>query len=297
MHILKHTISRLTLFAGLLCLGNFLPLGIGVAYSADNVSVVISQRIRPYMQILEGINDGLSGKSIDLSVHYLGDDAKSAAIQRELQREAPALVVAVGPEALSLSTSIKAPAMYSAVLSPKSDFTCGVSLNIPVPVQLREIEKHFPSMKRVGLLFDPVQNLEFYEDAKKALDFLDLEIVPLRVSSTDVLSTVLRKNWDRIDCLWMIPDPTIISAPLVQYIIKQALFQKKGVLGYNHFFIQSGALFAFEFDYEALGKQSAEQIVRRLSHGECSRQAPVFHTRINTKIARKLGIQLQEENP
>ncbi len=297
MRVLKHTISRLVFFAGVLCLGNLLPLGIGVAHSVGTVAVVISQRIRPYMEVLEGINEGLSGKGIDLSVHYLGDDVKSAAIQRELQRNRPALLVAVGPEAMSLSTSVDAPVMYSAVLSPPTDFSCGVSLNIPVYVQLGQIEKFFPAMKRVGILFDPAHNQGFYEEAQRVSAFMDVTIVPLRVSSTDVLSSVLRENWDKVDGLWMIPDPTIISASLVQYIIKQALFQKKAVLGYNHFFIQSGALFAFEFDYEALGKQTAEQILRHLFQEHCSRKAPVFHTRINTKIAQKLGIQWKEETP
>ena len=40
----------------------------------------------------------------------------------------------------------------------------------------------------------------------------------------------------------MIPDQTVISEKIVQYVIKQALYHKKGVIGYNSFFIRSGAV-------------------------------------------------------
>ncbi len=297
MSAIKSFTSRIASIAGIFCLAWFLLGGNCPAHAGKRVAVVVSQRILPYMLVLEGINKGLIGKDVGLTPYYLGDTNSEENTRKNLREGEYDLLVAIGPEAAALIQPLTMPWMYSAVLTPQSDSFCGVSLQIPVHRQLTEIKKHFISVKRIGLLFDPRHNEWFYEKAGKAANLLGIKIIPLRVPAADLLSSVLRKHWDQMDCLWMIPDPTIISESLVQYIIKQALFQKKGVIGYNPFFIQSGALFAFEFDYEKLGEQTAAQALQFLFQGTCSRQSPVFRSRINKKIARKLKIQWKGELP
>jgi len=92
----------------------------------------------------------------------------------------------------------------------------------------------------------------------------------------------------------MIPDKTVISEKIIQYIIKQGIYNDKGVIGYNSFFIRSGAFFAFEFDYKELGIQTGEKIESYLKDGTCSAEAPLFNKIINYKIARKIGIRVRE---
>ncbi len=297
MSAVKSFTSRVSSITGILCLVWIFLAGDCAAQAGKRVAVVVSQRILPYMLVLEGINKGLAGKDLGLTPYYLGDTDSEENTRKNLHRGEYDLLVAIGPEAVALIQPLNMPWMYSAVLTPPSDSFCGVSLQIPVHRQASEIGEHFISVKRVGLLFDPGHNEWFYDLASKSSAMLGIKIIPLRVPTTDLLSSVLRKNWDRVDCLWMIPDPTIISESLVQYIIKQALFQKKGVFGYNPFFIQSGALFAFEFDYEKLGEQTAAQALQFLFQGTCSRQSPVFRSRVNKKIARKLEIQWKGELP
>jgi putative ABC transport system substrate-binding protein len=67
---------------------------------------------------------------------------------------------------------------------------------------------------------------EFFMKAAAEASSLDLKIVPLKVSSKKDIPVVLKQNWENIDALWLIPDQTVISESIVQYMIKDALFKK-----------------------------------------------------------------------
>ncbi len=92
----------------------------------------------------------------------------------------------------------------------------------------------------------------------------------------------------------MIPDRTIISEKIIHYVIRQGLYNKIGVIGYNSFFTRSGALFSFEFDYEALGQQAGRKIKKYIDIVACRAEPPVFNTIVNEKIALKLGVEVKK---
>jgi putative ABC transport system substrate-binding protein len=97
-----------------------------------------------------------------------------------------------------------------------------------------------------------------------------------------------------VDCIWLIPDQTVISESISQYIIKQAVLKKVPVVGYNRFFYDSGAAMAFVFDYKALGRQSADLIMDVLRQAESGTRAPVFDVWLNTSVLEKLDIKISE---
>jgi putative ABC transport system substrate-binding protein len=77
-------------------------------------------------------------------------------------------------------------------------------------------------------------------------------------------------------------------------VIKQGIYQGTGVIGYNSFFTLSGAVFSFEFDYTALGNQTALKIKTFLESGQWMADPPVFKTIVNQRIAKKLGISVKQ---
>jgi putative ABC transport system substrate-binding protein len=173
---------------------------------------------------------------------------------------------------------------------------CGISLRIPVPVQVETLADTFPSLRKIGLLFDPNHNQWFFDLAVSAVRIRQtpLEIIPLPVTARNRIAGVLNENLRNIDAVWMIPDPTVISEKLIQYVIKQALYADAGVIGYNAYFTRAGAFFSFEFDYQALGRQAGEAILDVLSGKTCTHMPPLFDTRINLKMVEKLGLKVEE---
>ncbi len=274
-----------------------------------NIAVVISKRIRPYLDALEGITDsitkdsnGIKGSNKIKVIFLSNSDKNNNKIHLHLIDGEYDLCVGVGPEAAELVWSENKKngflKLYTAILDPDAiklgPEACGISLRIPVKIQIREIAHSFPEIKRIGLIFDPDHNQWFYEKASNAATIHGIKIIPLSVDSKIQIPKKIKDTWKKIDCIWMIPDRTVISEKIIQYIIKQGIYNNKGVIGYNSFFIRSGAFFAFEFDYKKLGIQTGNKIKSYLENEICSEEPPLFNKTINYKIVRKIGIKVEE---
>ena len=305
--------EKMRIISGLLAAAAFIVfLWAGFAYAVDNraekVAVLVSRNIRPYAEAVEGLGAVFAeSPGRELEIFYLdkfrGKDR--VALSGELAKGEFRLFISVGPEAArfiwtdeALKSSTK---LYSVVLNPEKVLgttspTCGISLNIPVQEQIEIIERGLPGVWRVGLLYDPRYNSDFFEDATVRASSSGIKIVPLEVSSKKEIPGVLKDHWVDIDALWLIPDRTVISESIIKYTIKESLFKAVPVIGYNRFFYESGAALAFVFDYEELGKQCAIKALSLLSGEMCGKTGPCpcFHAWINTRVMKKLGIKIVE---
>ena len=269
--------------------------------SEHSVAVVVSDRIKPYLQVLKGLEQGLENHS--LGVFYLAPSENKDRLVAGLVKGEYDLFVAIGPEAGQLIWSLETMAargrIYSAILDPHTTLGygnggCGVSLQIPVSTQLAEISVAMPEVKKLGLLFDKTHNGGFFHKARVSGEDFGLEVIALSVDSKKDIPAILKEKMSTIDCIWMVPDRTVISEKIVQYVIKQALYQKKGVIGYNSFFLKSGAVFAFEFDYAQIGLQTSEMVNAYFKGSACVPLVPLYNRGINRKVARTIGLRVKE---
>ncbi len=277
--------------------------GLCFAGTDFKTAILVSKKIRPYIQVVEGITGGLSKEFTQADIFFLSpqDNQPNNQIITQLRNDQYDLVVAIGPEATVLvwKSEISSKKFYAAVLDPTAllEFAsgaCGISLRIPVNVQVENFVQTFPNIKNIGLIFDPRNNLLFFEQAQAIAAGHGLRIIPLQVSSKSQIAPILKEYRGTIEAIWMIPDQTVISEKIIHYVIKQGLYNSIGVIGYNSFFARSGAFFSFEFDYKSLGMQAGEKMVTYLKTGDCREDAPVFKTIINHKVVDKIGIQVKE---
>jgi putative tryptophan/tyrosine transport system substrate-binding protein len=289
-----------------LCLvGGAMPGGSGTCWGKEKnfrAAVLVSREIRPYLQAAEGFEKelrSLLSVEIDRFILEEGLDDPQGALKRRISGGLYDLLIAVGPEAMTFlwetegGTSAKR--VYSMVLNPKQvvgETTCGVPLNIPVRSQLLSIASAFPSLQRLGILYDPQINAPFVEEAKEKGAPLGVTVVPLPVSSRKEIPGFLESGLGEIDGLWLIPDATVISESLVEFIIKAALKRNVPVIGYNRFFYSSGAALSFILDYEKSGEEAARLSASLLlSDKPCEEISPPFQTWLNSRVVRALGIQ------
>jgi len=303
---------RITCLVFLCLIGCFLSLTPADAGEADNgvsaavdINLIISRNIRPYLEASEALRAALNA-SLKADIHvyelfrYKGNARKSLANQLTTQGQG-ALFIAVGPEATAFLWQEAAPPggekLYSIVLNPETvspelSPDCGVSLNIPPSLQLAAIGSCLPDARRIGIFYDPQYNAEFFARAERAANLQGLRLVPLQVSAKKEIPDVFSAAIQDLDAIWLIPDRTVISESIAQYIIKQSILQGAPVVGYNQFFYESGATTAFVFDYAALGRQTARMAIQRLEEGKCRYQVPEFEVWINQSVFKKLGIPL-----
>lgn len=268
------------------------------------VTLIVSRHIKPYMDALQGFRQEMSSlNDIDLSIHVIDqhDPMHYERLKNTLSGHNHDVLVAIGPEATSLSWHIShsslIPVIYSMVLDPEKlagddfDPACGISLNIPAPEQMDVIRRTLPDAKRLGVLFDPQYNMNYFTWSSLHGKLVGLDLVPLTVSSSRLIPEVLSSAWNNIDALWFVPDQTVISQTVVEFIIKEALLHGKPVVGYNRFFYDSGAALAFALDFEEIGRQSAQQTIELLRRGACVEQDPHFEALVNTRVFRSLDLR------
>ncbi len=265
------------------------------------VALFISRSIRPYVEAADGFREKLGSISnADLEVFEVERFNSNSLMELADRLSGADLLVAVGPEAADFIWKAPAfsrtPKLYCIILNPDNiidpdQVICGISLNIPPQYQLEMIGSSLPAARRIGLFFDPSQNKAFFEAAADIAPLLNIELVPLAVTSKKDIPTVLTQN-PGLDCIWLIPDRTVISESIALYIIKQGILQNIPVVGYNQFFYESGAAMAFVFDYAALGRQAAELAQKVLTDQSCTPQMPVFQVWLNQSVIEKLGVKV-----
>ena len=264
-------------------------------------AVLISQNIRPYIEAADGAVDTLKRGNLGVDT-FLMDKLTVGDIdsmKQSIRREPYDLLLTVGPQASSFAWSLprntEYPVIYSMVLNPEKlpdapSPACGISLSIPVAVQLQTISQKLPSLRRIGLMYDPGNNAAFCDAAERLAAGAGMTVVPIKISSRKAIAQALTGSWGKIDGLWLIPDRTVISESIVRYIIKQALLNNMPVVGYNRFFYDSGAAMSFVFDYTEIGEQSGRLALKMLASRKCETGGPVFQTWINERVLEKLGI-------
>jgi len=288
-------------FLSVLC-----PVGNETSHASEKPGkclVLISMKIKPYLEALEGIKTVFKTfPEITIESFFLED------VETSWRNEPPFLkgvdqyrsIIAVGPEAalylrlnppdrsiIKVFTMISNP---STIIPQQESSFCGIFLSVDAREQVAWIVKALPDIKTLGILYNPQRNQEYAAMAREIGAAAGIRIEPLMVDSRDEVPDLLRKNWSRLDGLLLIPDATVISASLIKYIIKDGISNNVPVIGYNHFFIQNGALMAFVYNYEQIGRETAFMVRQLLVEKAVCRSNPAaFRVVVNQRIAKQLG--------
>ncbi|WDN90720.1 putative ABC transport system substrate-binding protein [Desulfosarcina sp. BuS5] len=266
-------------------------------------AVLVSRDIRPYYETVESLNNELvSIGNFRIEEFNIGRYKRKQLnkIADHIKKKKFDICIAIGPEAAFFIwkdiPGLNALKCYTMVLAPEkiigeSAENCGTSLNIPPEIQVELISGCFPDINRIGILYDPAHNTDFLNKTLRYALKTDLRIVPLSISSKKNIPSVLKKNWPAIDALLFIPDETVISESIIQYIITESIRKNIPVIGYNRFFYDRGAALAFVIDYRETGIQTARQAAALINSRECGKQAPPFNALLNTRIAGLLNLK------
>lgn len=266
------------------------------AQPSESVAVLLSREIAPYATAVAELESSLRPRPV---VRFFLDDQQRPysleAREAALDPRQYVALVAIGPEALrylaALDTEI--PLVFGMVLDPRqvagagSRPLCGVDLSIPVVEQLTHFRRQFPRRDTLGVLFDPANNQAWFDQALLPAAVLGIDLVPLNVSREQGRLDIVG-DFSRVDALLFIPDRSIISQTVIQYVIKQGLQRGRPAVGFNRFFLDSGAALAFLVDYQQVGSQIARLVEQQLTTGCHLVEHPVFAAEVNESVLRLL---------
>lgn len=268
------------------------------------VAVLISKEIKPFLEMVKGFEQAIDMPVVRI---YLDKDKNlfsHDSIYKGSSLEKYSCVVAVGPSALSylIDNNHVNNILYAMVLNPetiipKGNDVCGVSLNLFSGAPVAGIPKVFPNVKKIGVFFNPDNNIVWFNTATVLGKFRGVEIVPLHVRAQSDINSFFRKDSIDVDALLFIPDRTVISPILIKYVIKQAVVRKIPVIGYNRFFHKSGAALSFVLDYRGIGRQMAENVKAFIKNEKCKFVRPAYGMILNKKVVDILGVETGEKLP
>ncbi|MFP4308346.1 MAG: ABC transporter substrate-binding protein [Desulfococcaceae bacterium] len=260
----------------------------------------MSRRIRPYLQAVEGLTQTLKAAGLPFRVVFMEEEPDAGEPEDVRPLPGGRVRVAVGPEAgrlLKESSPDPDRFFFMMILDSENVFAetpraCGVSLRIPVSRQLTEIQTALPEIRRIGILFNPDHNADFFAAARTIGLELGLSLVPLEVHSRREIPGVVRTDPGDVEAIWLIPDRTVISESVVQFIIKEALLRRTPVIGFNRFFYESGALLSFIIDYGEVGRQTARLVLEAIEADRCAIMSPDYRVWVNARVRRRLGVKI-----
>lgn len=281
------------------------------ANAAQQIVVLASAEAEPYRLAFRGFQEALSQKQqgVEIREYVLKDGSERERLFAEIRRRQPSLILTLGSTATSLAqTELKStPVVFCMVLNPKAggfvqsmqssgNNLTGASLDVPVRVQFEALQSLIPSVKRIGVFYNPAETDKVIQPAVKTAASMGLELMPIVVSTPEQLQGLgdtLRGR--HLDALWSVADSTVFASPRsVEFLLRRALDARIPFMGLSPAFVKAGALLALSVDYKDIGLQCGEQAAQVL-RGAAPSSLPITVPRkvtvhINLNFARAIGL-------
>ncbi len=221
----------------------------------------------------EGIKDGFNQAGIDYEFDIqraYSDDAEADRIVKNWIKQKPDLIYSLGTGSTkTLMKTIKdTPIVFTAVTNPvQSGITpswetsgrniAGNSNWIPTEEVLRDFRKVVPTLKTLGVTYDPdnpVSSMEV-KQAQKIIKYLQLKLIPVEIKSVNELTAAMKSLVaQKVDAIWICIDKlTYKNMDKVKAITYPA---KIPLLASSHRGVKDGAIAGMVVNYRELGRVS-----------------------------------------
>lgn len=298
-----------SIFLGFLFLLIFAASG----FADQKVVIVQSSRIAPYEAAVQSFKNshrlpvsssGLKSISpISIENYILSDQNDIYSFAEKLSSVKPDVVVAVGAQALAASVDAGVPVVYLMVSSPeeivgnRKNIT-GVHMELSPELQLKRLFAVAPGLERIGLIFRQSLHGKFAASAETYIHGRGFSLISAPVSTAREISAALSRMSGRIDAVWMLPDPNLVSRETMEAMVLFSMKNKTPIITFSEKYLKRGAALSISFDPEGLGEQAAgmvNQLLVGFSVEKLPPQDPIS-TRIiaNKRILNKLNLKINE---
>ena len=217
----------------------------------------------------------------------------------------PAIVVSLGTSATGIAQTVFPDTPILAIMTlqgnmlPHNENSAAILLEVPIKVQLQWIKKFLPNARRVGILYDPAINTNWIEEAENIAQDQNLEIIPYKINSPKQLQEGLRYIKSNADILLAIPDKTVYTGITVKEIMLFGYRNRLPLVGLSDSWVNAGALYAIEVDYENLGIQTAGLAASILTAGFTGKRNIIYPEGVNYSLNMRtknyLGLEIAND--
>jgi len=252
----------------------------------------------------------VEGKNVRYIVKNANGQVQIASnIANELAAQNPDLIIAITtPMAQAVTKVARCPVVFAAVTDPvgagivKSleqgePNVTGTSDAWPYEDQLKLIRKLSPTVKRLGVLYNPGEAASQYgiKEIRKFAPSQGFELVEGAASTTNDVYPVAQNLSARSDALFLSSDNTVIGG--VAAAVKVATERKLPLYVGDSGTVEKGGVAAVSVGYNELGTETGK-LAARVLHGD--RNIPTVIARgseiyLNRKAAALMGVTIPED--
>lgn len=239
------------------------------------------------------------------------DDVANLGLIDSVKADQPKLIFTVGSSATRFAkenfsdipivfSSVKYPVLsgfVSSLNNPGENIT-GASIDIPVDIQFKKFKEIVPNLTDVGVLY--TKNTEsLIPQAKVIATSLGLKLHAIKVNNDKELPEALDSLTNTVQGIWSLADHNLFKPKSTRYILINTLKKRIPFMGFSRYVVESGALFALDFDYKAVGIQ-AGSIINKILAGEkpgniSITSADVIWFHYNEKTSERINISIPPE--
>jgi putative tryptophan/tyrosine transport system substrate-binding protein len=270
------------------------------------IAILKSSDLKAYSDAIEGFKATAPGGATYIEYDLRGDLERGKQLARKIRASDSSLVVAVGLKA-ALAAKLEIvdiPVLYMMILDPlkhrlNADNMTGVLLEIPTDRQFKVMRTFLPTLRRIGMLYDPDKTATKLKEAEPRAATHEFQLRGFPVGNEKEVPQQLRMLLSEADALWLVPDSTVLTDESIRFILESALAKQVPVVGFSSELTRLGALLSLSIDYGEVGRE-AGVLARRILNGEQPLSLkPVSVQRIritvNLKTARYLGVTIPKE--
>ncbi|MDZ4723408.1 MAG: ABC transporter substrate binding protein [candidate division Zixibacteria bacterium] len=180
----------------------------------------------------------------------------------------PSVIVTVGSDATKVAQRefSGVPLVFSSVLYPElsgfvsdkfqpKDNITGASLDISIDIQFWNFKKIIPKLKKIGVLYTS-NTASLIPRAQRAAADSGLTLVAIQINNEKELPGAIDSLTKTCQGIWSLADPNLFTPQSTKYILLHSMKKNIPVMGFSRNVVESGALFALDFDYKAIGRQT-----------------------------------------
>lgn len=278
----------------------------------DEILVLRGAPLKPYDEAIAGFNRVISAlpqtpgvKTIAPYVIDQLDISGPEAITapgEQITALHPELVLAVGNESLAVVKERKMPVI--SVLAANLGLTGGpasrihqVPIVVPPSGQLTAIDQNLPTIRRVGILYDPQNSAALLTAFHAAAGQRHMTLIARELSDPKLVHKALTAMEGAIDALLLIPDPSVVTPLTMELFALFSLEKRIPIIAFSPKYLKLGAVMSIYTPPSAMGEAAgrlAGQLLTGVRPTTLDPIQPTVEVEINQRVAQIIGLDLTQ---
>lgn len=280
----------------------------GVKGGEKKVVIIQSQEMDAYNEAVNGFREGCAKNNISITAIYnlrgLVDEGNKVVKTIMDSGQKPDLVLAVGILAAAVAKErfSDIPVLFCMVINYErfnlvGNNITGISSEVSTEDLIAIIKELFGTQKKnMGVIYDPLKSIDFVSRAESVVKKYGCNLVKKEISSEKEVQAALEAIVDKIDCLGIIPDGTVVTKNSLSTIINVSLKHRIPTVCTSSAIVKAGALISISPDYKNMGLQAAQMAVTLLNNPSMIslgvKMPDKLKIAVNEKTARIIGLDL-----